>query len=439
MAAPGVGQLPGLLALPPQRHVVIHVFDEFRKTSRDFTCARGVLLDNMKYFRAFLSDSNELDEIDISVHCDVEIFELLVEYMHHRWEPEWRPRLSLDNIASILVSSEFLQMEDLVDECSRFISSRLQEFVQLRVDLSCLSDASVAKIANKCSADQLHKLQDPKDKILSKLQRNKVDSLVKSLRDLELCACCDTIYVKQGGNQLPGCRKSNQTIGVYGELSGQHQPCSGWQLDTLLRELTNDQAVSWTGVYWYIWAAANWFECSSCRSRCTYLEWQRCAYHPGSVVGQGTEAKYSCCSSRIFNVDEAATVGCKSREHSPVCNEQYAANEPMKSTLLGVWDQITRCAEAVSARSSKSSSSAVPSSLPGAVDAASVFSQFSPATESSAAALDPAAKKTQPLPAEASSSACRKQWRIMQRQERDRARMQQLLRRLMLRRKSATS
>jgi len=415
------------------RHVVIHVFDEFRKTSRDFTCARGVLLDNMRYFRAFLTDSNELDEIDISVHCDVDIFELLVEYMHRRQETDWHPRLSLDNIASILVSSEFLQMDDLVDDCARFISARLQEFVMLRVDLSCLSDTSVARIADKCSADQLHRLQDPKDKILSKLQRNKVDSLVKALPGIELCACCDTVYSTQGGaNQLPGCRKNSQTIGRHGELSAQHQATAGWQLDTFLRELAGDRRVGWTGVYWYIWAATNWFDCTSCRAKCTYLEWTRCAFHPGSVTDHGAETKYACCGSRVFNADEAATVGCSSREHSPVCDERFAADEPMKSSLLSVWDQVIRCAEAIGARSSKSSPS---TSLPGVIDAAAVFSPFSSPTEPA----DAAAKRAQVAPAEASSSACRKQWRILQRQERDRVRMQQLARRLLLQRKCASA
>lgn len=416
------------------RHVVIHVFDEFRKTSRDFTCARGELLDTMRYFRAFLTDSNELDEIDISVHCDVDIFELLVEYMHRRQEADWHPRLSLDNIASILVSSEFLQMDDLVDDCARFISARLQEFVMLRVDLSCLSDASVARIADKCSAEQLHRLQDPKDKILSKLQRNKVDSLVKALPELELCACCDTVYSMQAaGSQLPGCRKNSQTIGRHGELSAQHQATVGWQLDTFLRELANDRRVGWTGVYWYLWAATNWFDCISCHKRCTYLEWTRCTFHPGAITGQGAETKYACCGSRVFNADEAATVGCSSREHSPVCNERFAADEPMKTSLLSVWDQVARCAEAVGARSS--SKSGLPTSLPGAIDAAAVFSPLSAPTDPA----DAAAKRAQPLPAEASSSACRKQWRILQRQERDRVRMQQLARQLMLQRKSVAA
>ncbi|RLN56630.1 hypothetical protein BBJ28_00022038 [Nothophytophthora sp. Chile5] len=175
--------LPSAPATPyPHRNVVIHVFDEYRKTTKDFVCQRDLLLTNMKYFQAYLTEANEHDEIDISVHCDVEIFELLMEYMQQR-DNEWRPRITLENIASILVSSEFLQMDDLVEECVLFISGRVQEFMLLRVDFGCLSDATVAKIANNCTPEQLQKLHDPKDKILSKLRRKKVEALVRTLQD----------------------------------------------------------------------------------------------------------------------------------------------------------------------------------------------------------------------------------------------------------------
>lgn len=428
-----------------QRSVIIHVFDEYRKTSSDFTCPRGVLLESMKYFTAFLNESNEHDEIDISVHCDVEIFEFLVEYMLHRRDRDWELRLSLDNIASILLSSEFLQMAELVNECTSYLASRLQEFVQLRVDVSCLSETSITKIADKCTAEQLQQLHDPKDRILSKLQRKKVDCFVKSLvRDkaqrLELCVWCDTLFMKQR-TQRSSCRKSKQSIGVRGELFSQHQARPGWQLEVFLRELASDKAVTWVGIYWYIWAAVNSFDCASCRRECTFLEWHKCLYHPGSIVGQGPEAKYSCCSSRIFNADEAATAGCKQREHTPVRNEQYMAHEAQCHTFTSVWDQVRACQQTVCARSGGNTDAA--SSLPASIDTATVFSDI-PTPDMPAAADLPAKKSSlavlPPLQqGESSSAACRRQWRVLQLQEQDRTRMQQLARRLMLARKSATA
>ena len=63
--------------------VVIHVCDENRQVSKDFCCKRNILVKNMKYFERFLAENeNGYDDIDISVHCDVEIFEWLMTYIH---------------------------------------------------------------------------------------------------------------------------------------------------------------------------------------------------------------------------------------------------------------------------------------------------------------------------------------------------------------------
>jgi hypothetical protein len=63
--------------------VTLHVLDEQRKVNRDFVCQKDVLLKEMKYFRQYLTDAPTNEEIDISVHCDVKIFEWLVAYLHN--------------------------------------------------------------------------------------------------------------------------------------------------------------------------------------------------------------------------------------------------------------------------------------------------------------------------------------------------------------------
>ncbi|RLN67488.1 hypothetical protein BBP00_00001609 [Phytophthora kernoviae] len=224
MSKPKAATSKSLPAVAPvvtaTRSVVIHVFDEYRKTSKEFQCQRDLLLSKMKYFQTYLNEANEHDEIDISVHCDVEVFELLMEYMHQQ-NYEWRPRITLENIAPILVSSEFLQMDELVEECVTFISGRVQDFMQLRVDFSCLSESTVAKIANNCTPEQLQSLHDPKDKILPKLRRKKVLALVKTLQEngrrLELCTHCEILFIKDDTEGV-GCQKGKRQIGVHGEL-----------------------------------------------------------------------------------------------------------------------------------------------------------------------------------------------------------------------------
>lgn len=90
--------------------IVIHVSDENRGITRDVTCNRNLLIDGMAYFRVQVASSSTLvhslafptqtisscpirlcaqsylsgnngDEVDISVHCDVNIFEWLVRFL----------------------------------------------------------------------------------------------------------------------------------------------------------------------------------------------------------------------------------------------------------------------------------------------------------------------------------------------------------------------
>ena len=74
--------------------IVIHVSDEVKRLKQDFSCPRDLLIAEMGYFSSNLypsasSKSQEstvlarksLDEIDISVHCDINIFDWLMRYV----------------------------------------------------------------------------------------------------------------------------------------------------------------------------------------------------------------------------------------------------------------------------------------------------------------------------------------------------------------------
>ncbi|KAG7393528.1 hypothetical protein PHYPSEUDO_007365 [Phytophthora pseudosyringae] len=412
------------------RNVVIHVFDEFRKTSKEFACQRDLLLAKMKYFQAYLNEANEHDEIDISVHCDVEIFELLMECMHRR-EHEWRSRITLENIASILVSSEFLRMEELVEECVVFISGRVQDFMLLRVDFGCLSDATIAKIAANCTPEQLQTLHDPKDKILSKLRRKKVEALVKTLQEgerrLEICTNCELLFVRGDRGGL-GCQKGKRQIGVHGELVGTHEAKPGWQAEVFLKELGAHKGISWSAAYWYVWGSTKYFSCRVCKQRCSLLELRECAYHPGSIVDHGPAAKYSCCSARIFSVDEISMRGCKTTAHVPLRGDTHAEGGSFGDAvaLSNMWEQIRACEKVARAQGPPSTGDAGGG---GKVDVASLFPTAVDREQSS---------RKLNLVGESGSSGYRKQCKVLQLQEKDRVRCQEIARQLVLQRKKAT-
>jgi len=75
-------------ALAQQEVIVIHVFDENRKVNKDFTCEKELLVTHMKYFEKYLTEATSVDDIDISVHCDIKIFEWLMKYLKQKDQNE---------------------------------------------------------------------------------------------------------------------------------------------------------------------------------------------------------------------------------------------------------------------------------------------------------------------------------------------------------------
>lgn len=69
--------------------MVIHVCDEAKNLKQDFVCPRDLLISEMRYFAEYLSvDPQRWDEVDISVHCDVQIFDWLMNYVKRNADAE---------------------------------------------------------------------------------------------------------------------------------------------------------------------------------------------------------------------------------------------------------------------------------------------------------------------------------------------------------------
>ena len=133
--------------------IIIHVCDENKKTNKDFKCDKNLLIGNMKYFEKYLSESKSLDDIDISVHCDINIFDWLMRYIHMK-----EPVIEIKNAVSILISSEFLQMEGLVEEALGYVAKNLNEIIQLPIDMNCMNTSLVKRLAGKITLYELNML-----------------------------------------------------------------------------------------------------------------------------------------------------------------------------------------------------------------------------------------------------------------------------------------
>ena len=252
--------------------VVIHVCDENRHVNKDFCCKRDVLVKNMKYFENFLAENeNGYDDIDISVHCDVEIFEWLMNFIH---TPDNPPQLEKSIVVSILISSEFLQMDQLVDHCLQHISENLNDITKLPIDLSCISEKLVNKLAAMTSPKTLSVTKDRKDKILNKLYKRRVEldfSRKSNVRgganmktiasSLTCCKYCGTVYLENYVASLT-CLNSPPSIEFRGRLSRKHSAIPSWSLTSYLKAL-HAGGMTWEYIYWHVWSACVVFSVSN--------------------------------------------------------------------------------------------------------------------------------------------------------------------------------
>ena len=80
----------------------------YRGTKKDFTCPQGVLMEKMAYFKE-ITDGQHLDDVDISVHCDIKIFDWLMCWVKYDNIVD-KPSLDSSSVVSILVSASFLKV-----------------------------------------------------------------------------------------------------------------------------------------------------------------------------------------------------------------------------------------------------------------------------------------------------------------------------------------
>uniref|UniRef100_A0A3B5LDL6 SANT and BTB domain regulator of CSR n=1 Tax=Xiphophorus couchianus TaxID=32473 RepID=A0A3B5LDL6_9TELE len=162
-------------------NMVIHVCDETKNLKQDFTCPRDLLVKEMRYFAEYLSvDQQRWEEVDISVHCDVQIFDWLMNYVRRNSAGEGnkdKPRLEPSNVISILISSEFLKMDTLVEECIQYCHKHMSAIVATPCNMNCINSNLATRIAELFNHNEADDIRDKKDKFKSKLFQKKIERL----------------------------------------------------------------------------------------------------------------------------------------------------------------------------------------------------------------------------------------------------------------------
>ena len=80
---------------------------------------------------------------------------------------------------SVIISADFLIMENLVQECTGYIISNLTDVVRLPIDMSCMNECIIWRIAEKCPINHLLQVYDKRDKLRSTLFKYKLTQMLK--------------------------------------------------------------------------------------------------------------------------------------------------------------------------------------------------------------------------------------------------------------------
>ncbi|XP_054085583.1 SANT and BTB domain regulator of class switch recombination isoform X2 [Zeugodacus cucurbitae] len=327
--------------------IVIHVCDEVKNTTRDFSCSQRLLVSKMGYF-AEVTAGQKLDEMDISVHCDLQIFDWLIKWMKLKdfvessdckkttiEGSEDMPRLDANNVIPILVSAGFLQMEPLILECLSFCHARLCDVVRCSLNLSCLNDSIITRLAAMFTNLELEMVRDKKERLAPRLWIKLIQSLCEpepealrghsySLAGLFRCSRCGEHLTNTIKSYIP-CQPNNTRLTRWGQLNSLHVRDNLWNMNNFIAQIFKEHR-SWRRVYWNLWGHCHFLYCCICESHFPVYKMTWCRFHPLSPNYMesvnddfiaGPVGRYPCCGQKAFRFETFPEAnGCHFREHS---------------------------------------------------------------------------------------------------------------------------
>ncbi|KAM9155534.1 SANT and BTB domain regulator of class switch recombination isoform 2-T2 [Pangshura tecta] len=317
-------------------NMVIHVCDEAKNLKEDFVCPRDLLISEMKYFAEYLSvDAQRWEEVDISVHCDVHIFDWLIRYVKRNtkeYEVYEIPTLEPGNVISILISSEFLKMDSLVEKCIHYCHKNMSAIIATPCNMNCVSGDLLKRIADLFTHNEVEDVKDKKDKFKSKLFCKKIERLFDpeypnpdsrgNAATLYRCCLCKKLLTKETERRV-SCVPGKINIDQHGNIIYVHIRDKTWEVHEYLISLY-EELKSWRDVYWRLWGIINWLSCSRCNQSFLCTEFSHCQYHTQPVLYHGVASAlgtsgtgiYPCCNQKILRFDPTPLPkGCKVRDH----------------------------------------------------------------------------------------------------------------------------
>lgn len=276
----------------------------------------------MKYFTDHLprmnpSSTTTLPEID--VHCDISVFNWLVKWIDQR-----APKLEVKIAVSILLSSNFLQMKELFDECLGFIHDHINKVLEVPIDMSCLHGSLAGKLALKFTMAELTRIHDPQDKLLNALCQQKLFHLLSSNGiNLQCCRYCRKVYSKNHVSKLY-CPKGRVEIGLHGEIQRLHERDTRFNINQYTAYLVN-KGYSWKKILFMMWSITTHLTCQTCDQVYSVDSIYTCAKHdcnkPSVYPSDVTRGYWQCCDQDYQLFELTPLDGCTMTSHVAIEND----------------------------------------------------------------------------------------------------------------------
>jgi hypothetical protein len=232
--------------------ITITVCDEAKSLKRQFTCNRSLLIREMRYFADYLKDEpDQIEEVDISVHCDLDIFQWLMLFVNRRSSskcPELEPRVAV----SILISSDFLKMDKLVRQSLDYIHEHINEIMATNCNVSCIPDPLFRQLAKQFDNPyEIEQIYDRKNKIRGKLFEYNLEQILTEKKIIR-CQYCLTIMTVEQMECLP-CLTDRLIFNTNGKLSFQHKIDFKFDINQWVKDLHTRGENSWRNTFWIVW------------------------------------------------------------------------------------------------------------------------------------------------------------------------------------------
>jgi len=286
--------------------VTIHVLDEARDLKEDFHCGRELLVSEMKYFKEYLpEEESALNEIDISVHCDVDIFGWLMKWVK-RFETAEDFTFLQSNVVPVLVSADFLQMVELVE----YAAKETVKFIS-KVNLKVLSKGLIEKVANHMQVKEAECVID--ENVREDVYKRLTINLVMKAR-LFKCSICSNILPWRERQNLR-CSGKSAEIDKKGNVKWKHQVETEWDFvngnNSELLKLVAEHK-SYKLIYWKLWGLINVYKCPKCDQYFQACDLKSCLYHPKEAVS----GYYGCCRRPKQHLNALLKQnGCQRKNH----------------------------------------------------------------------------------------------------------------------------